>query len=352
MALSSDPCLLPSIEGATPGSRLALWSWDTQDAAAPPVDVSVVVVTWNSARWIDRCLNSIPAAVGALSFEAIVHDNASSDGTAEIVAGSKIQGLRLERGGENLGFAGGVNAAAARSRGHFILLLSPDCKLEPGSLETLVGALRTDPGAAGAVPLLIGDDGLAQREFQLRRLPTLATFVSELLFADKLWPSNPVSSRYRYAEASVDELKTVEQPAAAALMLRREVFERLGGFDERFVPAWFEDVDYCRRMAGVGLRILFVISARVTHHGGASLDHLDLRQFLRIWYRNLFRYAEKWFAPAEVETLRWVIIGGMLLRCAASLLGFRRGQVVNSYRAYAEVARDAFHRWNSPSRSF
>jgi len=141
--------------------------------SGPEVDVSVVVVAWNSAGWIGRCLASIGAGCGALTREVIVHDNASRDETAAIA----LAALGAERGevirsATNDGFAGGVNRAVARARGRFVLLLNPDCELRPGCVETLVGRLEASPKAAGAAPLLVGDDGKPQSEFQ-RLLPPL-----------------------------------------------------------------------------------------------------------------------------------------------------------------------------------
>ena len=219
-------------------------------------DLSIAIVTWNSERWIDRCLQSIAAACGTLSYEVLVYDNASSDATVAAIG----DGVEIIRGAANDGFAAGVNRVATRADGRYFFLLNPDCELGPRALEILVEFLDANPAIAAAAPLLSDDAGDSQREFQLRRLPTLATLISEVFGIDKLFPDNRMTARYRYRELELTHPQPVEQPAAAALLLRREVFAEVGPLDERFTPAWFEDVDYCRRLAAAG-HTIFVVPA-------------------------------------------------------------------------------------------
>ncbi|HVG22674.1 MAG TPA: glycosyltransferase family 2 protein [Thermoanaerobaculia bacterium] len=321
--------------------------------AAPPrsrpraLDLSILIVTWNSERWIDRCLRSIPAACEGIEYEVVVHDNASADGTVQHLGDANII-----RSTVNAGFAAGTNRAFAASRGRYVFLLNPDCELAPRALTNLFSFMESHPQIAAAVPLLIDESGDSQREFQIRRLPTLATLTAELLLLDKLFPRNATTARYRYRDLDLTRPQKIEQPAAAALLLRREVVEEIGPLDEQFVPAWFEDVDYCQRLAASKKELWAVPSAEVRHFGGASLEHMEFSRFVDIWYRNMWRYAKKWFGKGEVEALRWAVIAGMLLRCLAGFAGLRpegisRGE---AYRAYRGVLKRAFDRWDE-SRS-
>ena len=289
------------------------------------MDLSILIVTWNSERWIDRCLRSIPAACEGLEYEVVVHDNSH----------------------ENIGFAAGTNRAFAKSRGRYALLLNPDCELEPRALTQLYDFLESRPHIAAAVPLLVDDQGRAQREFQLRRFPTLGSFATEVLLLDKLFPRNPTTAHYRYRDLDLTEPRRIEQPAAAAMLVRRDAFDDVGPLDEQFAPAWFEDVDFCRRLAEQKREVWVVPDARARHFGGASLEHMPVSRFIEVWYANMWRYAKKWLRPAEAEGLRWIIIGGMMMRCAATLVGVKhrgatRGEAV---RAYLSVMRNAFGRW-------
>jgi GT2 family glycosyltransferase len=312
--------------------------------ATRPLDLSIAIVTWNSERWIARCLQSIAAACGSLAYEVVIYDNASSDKTLARI-GDQVE---IIRGTANIGFAAGVNRVATRTSGRYLFLLNPDCELTEGALETLVEFLDANPVVAAAAPLLSDEAGDSQREFQLRRLPTLRTLVSEVFGIDKLFPTNRTTARYRYRELELTHPQPVEQPAAAALLLRREVFAEVGPLDEQFAPAWFEDVDYCRRLAEAGHTIFVVPAARARHFGGASLEHVPFAEFIVLWYRNMWLYARKWLTPGRAEALRWAIVMGMLLRIPPALIGLvnRRLGRWTAARAYAGVLRKAFTRWS------
>lgn len=317
-------------------------------AASPAVlDLSILIVTWNSERFIDRCLQSIAAACEGLSYEVVVHDNASGDGTL-----SHLGDAHVIRSISNRGFAAGTNRAYAASRGRYVFLLNPDCELAPGALTAVFDFLEQHPHVAAAAPLLIDERGGSQREFQLRRLPTLGTFMAEVLLVDKLFPKNPATARYRYHDLDLTVPRRIEQPAAAALLLRRETVEEIGPLDEAFAPAWFEDVDYCRRLAEKQKEVWVVPAAQARHFGGASLEHISFGTFVDVWYRNMWQYSRKWMRPGQAETLRWGIIVGMMLRCLAGVVGFRPRGVARweAFRAYRNVLRKAFERW-SPSSS-
>ena len=315
-------------------------------------DVSVIVVSWNSARWIGRCLRSVGPASGSLSIETLVLDNASEDDSAALARDVADERTVILESATNRGFAGGLNELIRAARGRYILLLNPDCEPQPGAIEALVRHLDAT-GVAGAAPLLVGDDGETQRDFQLRRFPSARSLISEALLLDELHPKNRTAAAYRYAEADISVPVAIEQPAGAALMLRREVVEQVGPFDERFHPAWFEDVDYCRRIAGDGGVLHLVPAARFHHWGGASVDILGFGPFLEHWYRNLFRYAEKWMKPAEVELVRWSLIGGMAMRVVASMfgLGKRAGTRREAMRTYTRILKQAWRRWDATSQS-
>jgi N-acetylglucosaminyl-diphospho-decaprenol L-rhamnosyltransferase len=312
--------------------------------AARTVDVSILIVTWNSARWIDRCLASIPAACEGLAHEIIVYDNASSDDTLRHVDGREDVVIRSA---SNDGFATATNRAFARSRGKYVFLLNPDSELAPRALTLLHGFLESRPVAAAAAPLLEDANGDSQREFQLRRLPTFRSLAAEIFALGKLLPRT--IARHRYRDLDLTQPQRVEQPAGAALLIRREVWHEIGPLDEQFTPAWFEDVDYCRRLAAAHKEIWIVPAAAARHFGGASLEHLSFAKFQELWYRSMWRYASKWLPAAQAEALRWTIIAGMAFRILAALLGIAHREVgrMPAARAYAGVLARAFQRWRS-----
>jgi N-acetylglucosaminyl-diphospho-decaprenol L-rhamnosyltransferase len=279
--------------------------------------VSVLIVSWNARDRLARCLHAATASAR----EVVVADNASSDGSAALVAG-QFPGVRLLRLPRNLGFAGGVNEAARHATGDLLLLVNPDAILTPGAVARLAHVITGDPGWGAAAARLIGTDGRPQDGFNVRRFPTFGSWMSDLLLLDEVWPGNPARRRYRYGDLRIagPDPVDVEQPAAACLMIRRDVFEAVGGMDERFTPAWFEDVDLCRRIRARGWRIALVPDAHVQHEGGDAMRALGLDRFTRIWYRNMQRYARVHHGVLGLLGLKALIVPGMLLRAAVAAL--------------------------------
>jgi hypothetical protein len=316
------------------------------------IDVSVIVVTWNSERWVAACLDALGPACLGLEWELIVVDNDSSDLSADVAEVHASGRGRVIRAAENLGFAGGVNLAAETASGRCLLLLNPDCVLDPGAVSRLVDACEADPSRAGAVPILRGVDGSSQAKFQFRRLPTPGAFVAELLFLDRLAPWNPWTARYRCRDRDFSRPGDVEQPAFAAIVLRTRIVRREGPIDERFQPAWFDDVDYCRRLRGNGYRLVVVPEATGMHVGGASLDTMRRGVFAVYWYRNMDQYAKKWFDGRGVALLRWGILAGMVLRIVATAAGLGRFESRReALRGWVEVLKAAWSRWETTFRS-
>ena len=282
----------------------------------PGPSVSVLVVSWQSAAWLERCLTAIDPAVA----EIIVADNASTDGSAALArtVAPHATVLALDR---NRGFAGGVNAARAAARTPRLLLLNPDAAPAPGAIARLADALDASPDLGAVSGRLVDADGTPQHGFNVRRLPTLASLAADLLFVDHLWPDNPASFRYYARDLDPDAPTDVEQPAAACLMIRADAFDRLGGFDERFWPAWWEDVDFCRRLRAAGYRIRYVPDAVFTHRGGASVEALGARTFERVFAANRRRYVRKHHGPAAAALIGGLGLIGAGLRGAARIVG-------------------------------
>jgi len=294
--------------------------------------VLAVVVAWNSAAHVARAVASIPPGARRL-----VVDNASSDGSAEE---ARRAGAEVLSPGRNLGFGPACNlGAAGAGPGHdAILLLNPDAELEGGEacLGALLATLDSDPGLGAAAPALEGE---GQEAFQLRRLPTLGSIAREALLVNRLWPGNRWLRSERYLDRRRDVPFDVEQPAAAALLVRRKAFEAVGGFDPSFVPAWFEDVDLCARLLESGYRIRFVPSARARHAGGSTLRSLPYDDFVPLYARNLLRYASRHGGAAFGALARLLSAAGALLRIG--LLPVVRGDhsSAETARGYGRVLR-------------
>ena len=297
---------------------------------------SAIVITYNSADAIGPCLEAL-AHEGC---EIIVVDNASQDATVqrveEFVAWHEFRLLANDR---NLGFAAAANQGAREASGDVLLLLNPDAIAEPGAVAALSQCMEATHAAAGGGALL-EEDGKPARGFAFRRLPTPAALLFEALLVNQLWPGNPVNRRYRCLDADYSQPQEVEQPAGACLVVTREAWNELGGFDEQFFPVWFEDVDVCKRLLESGRKIVYCPTARFRHGGAHSVSKLSLRDRQVFWYSNTLRYARKHFSHSQVRILRAGIIAGMLLRSAAAVFGARQGPLGETLAAYRAVIRE------------
>jgi GT2 family glycosyltransferase len=289
---------------------------------------AAIVVTHNSAEVIGRCLVSCRLAGAA---EIVVVDNASSDST--VATARDADGVLLIANPENLGFAAAVNQGVRTTAAPFLLLLNPDAEL----LDPVAELERacSQPGVAAAAGLLVGEDGKPQKGFAVRRLPTATALVFELLGLNRLWPSNLVNRRYRCLDLDLTKEQDVEQPAGAFLMFRRDAWQELGGFDEGFYPVWFEDVDFCRRLAGAGRRVRLAPLVRARHQGGHSFRAISRQDRVVWWHRSLLKYTSRYF-PAGA---RWMVCGAVL---ASAILRMVTGMFTESgsggtIRSYGKV---------------
>lgn len=279
-----------------------------------------VIVTYNSAEVIGRCLES---CVNTPGLEIVVVDNASTDDTRRrILEFPAVHAIFNDR---NRGFAGAVNQGIAALDSPYVLLLNPDAELVSG-FETLVHRLEQDPRAGVAAGRLVGTDGHDQTKFHLRRLPTPATLAFEALGLNRLLPWNPVNRHYRPENAE----QSVEQPAAAFLLVRRAAWEALGGFDESFHPVWFEDVDFSKRLRDNGWTVAFEATATARHIGGHSASRIAWGQRQRFWYGSLLQYAARHFAASRSLVCLAVLVA-CLPRTVAALLTRRSLEPVVVY---------------------
>lgn len=296
--------------------------------------VRAVVVSWNSEGLVGPAVASVPRPA-----RVVVVDNASTDASAAEAEHSGATVLRLA---ENTGFGPACNRGAGEIAGlppaETLLLLNPDAALVDGeaALSLLLAELEVDPGVAAVAPALEGE---GQEPFQLRRLPTLGSLAREAFLLNRLLPGSRGFRRERYLDRDRSAPFDVEQPAAAALLVRASVFEEVGGFDPAFAPAWFEDVDLCARILESGYRIRFVPAARASHVGGTTMRALPYHDYLPLYTRNLLLYLRRHAGLPTRAGARLVLLAGALLRLA--LLPFVRGDHARpeAARAYLRVLR-------------
>lgn len=290
-------------------------------------EVAAIVVTHNSEAVIGPCLDALRGKM-----RAVVVDNASSDRS---VAEARKRGwVEVVANPANRGFAAAVNLGARAVDAAYLLLLNPDAVLD-GEIEPLLEACREYGLAAGC---LVGPGGAPQAGFAVRTLPTPSTLIFECLGINRLWPQNAVNRRYRCLDLDLRKPHLVEQPAGAFLMIRRDLFETLGGFDELFWPVWFEDVDFCRRAAGRGVRAAYVPAVRALHQGGHSVGTLPRSSQRVYWYGSLLKYAGKHYRSSHFRAVCGAVILGSVVRLATGLKETNRGDLLTAHAAVIRAA--------------
>lgn len=223
-----------------------------------PVDLAIVIVTYNSAEVINGLLDSIPAALDGVSADVVVVDNGSTDETADVVAARRD--CRLVRS-TNVGYAGGINRGAREAYcADAILILNPDLRLEPGSARILLTALR-EPGTGITAPRVLYPDG--SLHYSLRREPTLARTLG--LTGTRL----NTFAEYINRSEEYEKPQIVDWALGAVLAISRECFDALGGWDESYF-LYSEETDFCLRAGDLGFATRYEPAAVTIHIGGQS----------------------------------------------------------------------------------
>ena len=292
--------------------------------SAAPV-LSVVIPSWNTKDYLAACLAHLAAAAKP-DCEVIVVENGSTDGSLEYLRAEHPE-VTVLANPRNEGFARGSNQGLRVARGKYVLLLNTDTELFPDALARLVAFLEAHPGHAAVAPRLVHRDGSTQRTVQ--EFPTLATALFFSTPLERWFPESRELRRYFLRDWDQESSRDVDQPPAAALLLRRDVLAQVGLFDEE-LWLFYNDVDLAKRLKRAGWKTHYLAEARVVHHVGGSTRKFG--DFVVVWQRDRLRYYRKhhgrlgalWLkACVSLTYLDWLAtqLGRRLLRRPADPLG-------------------------------
>jgi N-acetylglucosaminyl-diphospho-decaprenol L-rhamnosyltransferase len=271
--------------------------------------ISAVIVSYNSADYLPDCLRSLRSEGVD---EIVVVDNASSDGSVEVVRAAD-PAVSVVETGANLGFGSAANRGVAATAGEYVLILNPDTVVEPGTAKALSEALDRDPGLAVVGPRMENLDGTLYPS--VRRFPEMAVAFGHA-FLGLVWPTNPATRRYRMLDWDHDrQAADVDWVGGACMLVRRSAFDLIGGFDEAYFM-YVEDVDLCWRLGQAGWRIGYEPSARVVHALGGSSRRVPYRMIAE-HHRSLYRFVSKSSAGARRGMLP-VVAAGLGVRTVAA----------------------------------
>jgi len=283
------------------------------------MDLSIIIVNWNSADYLDQCLSSVYRETGGVDYQIVVVDNASNDDACSRLIHQRFPQAVLHCSSKNLGFARGSNLGCKLSTGDALLFLNPDTQIQDNVFVRMVEHLHSNPGIGAVGARLLNTD----RSLQISCVQAYPTIWNQLLDSDllrnmfpmlRLWGMQPL-----FAKAGVPA--KVDAISGACLMVKREVFSVVGGFDDSYFM-YVEDLELCRRITSAGYAIHLMNDCEVIHHGGTSSakqsDHFAnirqqeaLLQYFRAskgsWYCWLYRAA-----LTSVSAMRLIVILSLL----------------------------------------
>lgn len=267
--------------------------------------LSTVLCNYNTRDELARALESLLATQGDLDHEIIVVDNASHDGSADMVR-ARFPTVTLINAGANRWFSGGNNLGLRAARGEYALILNPDTVLLPGTLATLVGYLDGHPAVGAVTARMTFADGTLQRNCS--RFTTFTDALLSYTLLGVLFPRWRARRRRAMWYEDWDRLSTraVEVAPGSCLMARRAILARVDYFDER-LRLFFTDDDLCRKIAGTGAAIHYVAEAMLIHDEHASLNQVP-RLTQRIYWQDLLVYTRKYHGRAAARTLALLLI--------------------------------------------
>jgi GT2 family glycosyltransferase len=272
-----------------------------------------------------------------------VVDSASSDGSAAMVERHYPQ-VRLIACETNVGFTAGNNLALRRCDGRYLLLLNPDTEIVGGALSSMMGYMERHPDVGLLGPQLCYPDGAPQSS--RRRFPTLAMALMESTLLEQWWPDNRWARAYRLADAPADVIQPVDWVTGACMLVRHEAVERVGLMDEDLFM-YSEELDWCRRLADDGWRMVYFPGALVVHHEGQSAGQVAAARDI-YFHSSKIHYFRKHHGRLQAELLRAFLLASYVVQMGREALKLALGHKPALRRqrlaAYARVLRSGLRR--------
>ncbi|GJQ63397.1 MAG: hypothetical protein SCALA702_24500 [Melioribacteraceae bacterium] len=272
------------------------------------MDLSVIIVNYNVKEFLQNLLDSLKKAFHNLETEVIVIDNASDDGSVEILR-EKYQWVKLIASEKNLGFGAANNLGLELSKGKYILLINPDTIIREDTLEKMIQFFKSTPDAGMAGCKVLNPDGTLQLPCR-RGFPGPWTSFTKVTGLSKLFPKSKLFARYNLTYLDENQTYQVDAISGAFMFLKREVYENIGGFDPEFFM-YGEDLDLCYRTQQAGFNVYYVHNTEIIHYQGESTRRSNLDE-TRIFYDAMHKFVHKHFSSSFI--VEWILQFAIFLR--------------------------------------
>ena len=280
------------------------------------MDLSICIPTLNARDFLRECLSSIERHQPRISYEIIVVDNGSKDGTVEMLTQDHPE-IHLICNESNLGFSRPTNQALHVAQGEFFLILNPDTHLDQDAITPQVEFLREHPDVGISIPKVLNGDGSFQRQSRRGEAKPVEVF-GYFFKLGRLFPCNQALNGYLQAWLPEDEIAEVKAVSGSCMFLRRSTWEQVGDFDEQFF-AYQEDSDYCLRARQKGWKVMYVPISQITHFGGEGGSKTQNTRSIFEWHRSYFRYYRKHFAREHFFLFNWFYYAALAFKLAISV---------------------------------
>lgn len=255
------------------------------------MQLSVITVSWNSEKLIGEQIESVQKGCRDISFEEIVVDNASKDKTTELVE-TKFPQVKLIKNTENKGFGFANNQGAKIAQGEYLLLLNPDMRVGAGSLDIIVDWMKKHPDVGLASCKLVDENGKLKEDAQPRKFPGILDQLALILKIPHVFPS--VLNRYMFKGFDANKEQEVDTVRGSFMIMPRKVYEKLGWvFDPRYY-FWFEDVDICKEVKKMGLKVMYTPIITCVDYVGQSFKQRTTFWKQKQFTKSMLQYFQKW----------------------------------------------------------
>lgn len=308
----------------------------------PAIELTLVIVSYQVRDLLERCLSSITSANNSPTLEIIVADNASSDGTPDMVR-AKFPGVQLIVNTENLGFSRANNLGLKRAQGRYWMLLNPDTEIPsdaPNPFQLLIAFMDQHPRAAVCGASLFYPDGT--RQHSAFHFPTLAQVYMDLFPVNWRLRESSWNGRYPFSKYERGEPFPIDHPLGAAMLVRPEAARQVGLLDEDYF-IYAEEVDWCIRFKRAGWQVWCVPQARIIHHEARSTKQFREKMFVELWKARLTLFRKNYG-----RIFNGLVIPIIRLGMERAIRNAQRNQVVTQEGTAEQV--DAYRRVIALSR--
>lgn len=293
------------------------------------MDLSVCIVSMNTRDLLRDCLDSLFSDTARHSFEVIITDNGSSDGSLEMLTKNYPQ-IKVISNASNLGYTRPMNQALQAGVGRYLMQLNPDTLLHPGLIDTLVDYMDANPQVGICTPKVLNRDGTLQKQCR-RSAARPWDAISYILGLSLLFPKSRFFGRYLMEYLPDDQIAEVEAVSGSCMLIRRLLIEQIGYLDEQFF-AYQEDAEFCFRARKAGWKIFFVPQAQITHFGGLGGSRFVPYRGIYAWHHSFYLYYRKHLAREYFFLINGLVyLGiGIKLLFALSINAVRKEKIVGT----------------------